>query len=60
MSRTLWLDTHPLPFGREKEADEATTSPLAGYDRPKRKRGRPLSKDGANDETKPFVAAGAP
>jgi len=59
-ARKLWLNTHPLPFGREKEADEDTNPPLAGYDRPKRKRGRPPSKDGANDETKPFVAAGAP
>ena len=59
-ARKLWLNTHPLPYGREKKADEDTTSPLAGDDRPKRKRGRPLSKDEANNETKPFVAAGAP
>jgi len=59
-ARKLWLDTHPLPFGREKEADEDATSPLAGSDRPKRKRDRDLSKDGANDETKPIVAADAP
>jgi hypothetical protein len=56
-ARKLWLDTHPLPYGRETEADEDTTSPLAGFDRPKRKRHRALSKDGSNDETKPFVGA---
>ena len=59
-ARKLWLDTHPLPFGQERGADEDATSPPASSDRSKRKRDRTLSKDGANDETKPFVAAGAP
>ena len=48
-ARKLWLDTHPLPFGQEKEANEDATSPLTGSDRPKRKRDRALGKDGAND-----------
>ena len=59
-ARKLWLDTHPLPFGCEKEADEDATSSLAGSDRPKRKRDRAPGKDGANDETKPFVVPAAP
>ena len=55
-ARELWLNSHPLPFGQGKGTDEHETSPIAGSNRPERTRDRALSKNGAKDETKPFVA----
>ena len=71
-ARTLWLDTHPLPFdqnrtqpltkrGGEKKADDQRTKfAVSNANRRGRKRDRVVSKTGAIDETKPFAGAPTP
>ena len=57
-ARTLWLDSHPLPFGQTKGRDESTDPPLRG-DRRARKKGA-MAADGSNCETKPFARSPVP
>jgi hypothetical protein len=57
-ARALWRATHPLPRRADKISGETATS-LSSADAEQGKRDRPLSKEEANDETKPIITGGS-
>jgi hypothetical protein len=57
-ARALWLETHPLPTSADQMSIESATSLGAVGTEQNAKRGRPISKRGRNDKTKPIIACG--
>ncbi len=57
-ARALWLETHPLPTMADQTSIERATSPGAVDTEQNAMRGRPISKRGRNDKTKPIIACG--
>jgi hypothetical protein len=56
-ARVLWLRTHPLAGGPTKTTEAASVAAL-GTEKARTKHDRPVGKPGANDKTKPLIAAG--
>jgi ERF superfamily len=55
-ARALWLETHPLPTSADQIASEAARSmTTVGADHQNAKRGRPFTKSGPDDKTKPIA-----
>ena len=56
-ARALWLETHPLPKTLDKMVTgDATSVATVGADQNKAKRGRPISRQSPNYETKPITS----
>jgi hypothetical protein len=57
-ARALWLETHPLPTTADQMSIESATFLGAVGTEQNAKRGRPISKRGRNDKTKPIIKCG--
>jgi len=56
-ARALWLETHPLPTASDKMGTGgATSAATVGSGQSKAKRGRPISRQSPNYETKPITS----